>query len=185
MLKRNLISLFLISIYIISCILIYNQKPIYNNKQSSSIISKINLLNSKNIKDIKSSDNFIGTLRINKINLEKNFYDINNIKNNVEENVTLLRKEENLIVLAAHSGTGPTAYFNQLDKLSLNDEINLTYKEKNYNYKITKIEEQIKDGTIEIENNNINRLVLTTCSQKNKNNQLIIISELITQKNEG
>ena len=83
----------------------------------------------------------------------------------------------NLIVLAAHSGRGYIAYFDDLDKLELNDIVKLTYNNKNLIYKVTNIEEQIKDGTIEINKTNKQRLILTTCSKKDKNKQLVITSE--------
>ena len=147
-------------------------------------IEKLNL--SKSIYNINSShnnveenDEIIGTLTIDKLNLSKNIYNINSSHNNVEENVTILNDDINLIVLAAHSGPGYIAFFNDLDKLELNDTINLTYKGKDLVYKVTNIEEQAKDGTIEINKTNKQRLILTTCSKKDKNKQLVITTEKI------
>ena len=63
----------------------------------------------------------IGRLIIEKIKLDQALYDINSPNNNVEENVTILKgsslptNNKGIIFLAAHSGTGDIAYFNDLD----------------------------------------------------------------------
>ena len=158
-----------------SCILIYNTEP--NNKKIN-ITKKENISNTANYINNQKDNELIGTLIIDKINLSNNIYNIKSHHNNVEENVTILNDNENLIVIAAHSCLGYTAYFNNLDKLELNDTINLTYKNKDLVYNITEIEEQTKDGTIEINKTNTKRLILTTCSKKDKNKQLVITSEL-------
>ena len=81
--------------------------------------------------------------------------------------------------LAAHSGTGKIAYFNNLNKLNENDEIILNYKELTYIYKITKILEIEKTGTISVEKETHTQLILTTCSPEHNNYQLIINANLI------
>lgn len=143
-------------------------KQIENNGQSQQ---KDQVKNQNNEK--------IGTISISKINLVKNLYNINSKKNNIEENVTILKiienKENNekIIIIAAHSGTGDLAYFKNLHKLTLNDEVILNYNNTKIIYKIDKIYEQEKIGFITIPQKNTSRLILTTCSE-NKNKQLII-----------
>ena len=177
MLRKSLVSILLLTIYLGSCLLIYT------NETDTKSIKTTNIEKSTNTDNYISSKNkqeeTIGTLTINKINLTKDIYSINNPHNNVDENVTILKDDENLIVLAAHSGPGYIAFFNDLDKLDLNDIINLTYNNKNLVYKVTNIEEQVKDGTIEINKTDKQRLILTTCSKKDKNKQLVIITEKI------
>ena len=122
----------------------------------------------------------IGSLIIEKINLNKPLYPINDKKNNIEENITILpgsispEKENSIIFLAAHSGPAPNSYFNDLDKLKKRDKIILNINNKTYTYKVTSIWETIKDGTIEVSKQSTNQLILTTCSKKDKNKQLII-----------
>lgn len=161
--------------YLGSCLLIYN------NEKDIKSISTTNIERNTNTSYIstKENDKIIGTLTINKINLSKDIYDIDNTHNNVDENVTVLNDDTNLIVLAAHSGPGYIAFFDDLDKLELNDIIKLNFKGKNLEYKVTNIEEQVKDGTIEITKTNKQRLILTTCSKKDKGKQLVIITEKI------
>lgn len=178
MLRKSLVSILLLTVYLGSCLLIYNsEKDIKSistaNLERNTNTSYISTVN----KDV--NDEIIGTLTIDKLNLSKNIYNINSSHNNVEENVTILNDDINLIVLAAHSGPGYIAFFNNLDKLELNDTVNLTYNNKNLVYKVINIEEQPKDGTIEINKTDKQRLILTTCSKKDKTKQLVVITEKI------
>ena len=178
MLRKSLVSILLLTIYLGSCLLIYD------NEKDIKSISTTNIERNTNTSYISTvskeeNDEIIGTLTIDKLNLSKNIYNINSSHNNVEENVTILNDDINLIVLAAHSGPGYIAFFNDLDKLELNDIVNLTYNNKNLVYKVTNIEEQAKDGTIEINKTNKQRLILTTCSKKDKGKQLVVITEKI------
>ncbi len=178
MLRKSLVSILLLTVYLGSCLLIYN------SEKDIKSISTANLERNTNTSYISTvskeeNDEIIGTLTIDKLNLSKNIYNINSSHNNVEENVTILNDDINLIVLAAHSGPGYIAFFDDLDKLELNDTINLTYNNKNLVYIVTNIEEQTKDGTIEINKTDKQRLILTTCSKKDKNKQLVITSKKI------
>ena len=58
------------------------------------------------------------------------------------------------------------------------DYIELNYKDKIYNYTINSICEEEKTGYIHINKTKENQLILTTCSPKNKDKQLIIESIL-------
>ena len=177
MLKRNLISLLLLSIYLISCLFIYTK----NCQKPTATSTSQNQYNPKDSFPIESNE-IIGTLTIEKIKLEKNLYNLNSPENNVDKNVTLLVDNENLIVIAAHSGTGPLAYFNDLDRLKINDEVDLTLHNNTYIFIVTKIENQTKDGTIELDKQAEKSLVLTTCNKNDKTKQLVLIC---TEKNEA
>lgn len=178
MLRKSLVSILLLTVYLGSCLLIYN------SEKDIKSISTANLERNTNTSYISTvnkdaNDEIIGTLTIDKLNLSKKIYNINSSHNNVEENVTILNDDINLIVLAAHSGPGYIAFFNNLDKLELNDTVNLNYNNKNLVYKVTNIEEQLKDGTIEINKTDKQRLILTTCSKKDKTKQLVVTTEKI------
>ena len=178
MLRKSLVSILLLTVYLGSCLLIYN------SEKDIKSISTANLERNTNTSYISTvnkdaNDEIIGTLTIDKLNLSKKIYNINSSHNNVEENVTILNDDINLIVLAAHSGPGYIAFFNDLDKLELNDTVNLTYNNKKLVYKVTNIEEQPKDGTIEINKTDKQRLILTTCSKKDKTKQLVVITKKI------
>ena len=181
MLKKSLVSILLLTAYLGSCLLIYNTETNNKSIKTTSIENSTNTANYINTNNKKIDNEIIGTLKIDKINLSNNIYNIKSSHNNVEENVTILNDDENLIVLAAHSGPGYIAFFDDLDKLELNDTIKLNFKGKNLEYIVTNIEEQVKDGTIEINKTNNQRLILTTCSKKDKDKQLVIITEKIDE----
>lgn len=128
--------------------------------------------------------NYIGILRIDKINLEKGLVDKTSPFNNVDRNIQML-KESNMpdedkgnVILAGHSGSGRTAYFKNLYKLEKGDSISIFYKGYDYKYKIVNIYDIDKTGTAHIiRNANINTLTLITCRDKTEK-QIIIICEL-------
>lgn len=132
--------------------------------------------------NIPLKEDIIGNIIIEKINLNKVLYPIDDSRNNIEENVTILKESKSpeekntAIFLAAHSGTGEIAFFNDLNKLNINDEIKLNYNSKNYTYIIEEIYDLDKTGEIIVENKNTNQLILTTCSTTNSKKQLVINS---------
>lgn len=144
--------------------------------EPKKIIKKVTpkIININKSEQTSQKEQPIGKVQIPKINLNKNLYKIGSKLNNVEENVTILESNlPNIIILAAHSGTGHNAFFKDLNKLNINDTINLTYTNANYTYKVINIFEQNKSGYITINEKEYDQLFLTTCSY-NKNKQLII-----------
>lgn len=165
MFKKFCLCLILISLYLFSC------NYIYRNTTKKIITNNIIAIS-------KTQETPIGKLTITKIGLDNNLYNIKSSHNNIEENVTILKVDSNIIILAAHSGIGRIAYFNNLNKLTINDEIKLLYQNHNYLYKVISIWEEDKNGYIHINKENSKQLVLTTCSPTNSNKQLIINSIL-------
>lgn len=184
MLKAIIKIVLIITIYLGSCYIIYKQEkpnepfhlPKFNVKEITHIKEKLE----QEVQKEQEKDNSIGELRINSINLKEKLYPINDKKNNVDQNVTILKesippnKDNSIMFLAAHSGTGPYAYFKNLDKINKNDTIKLFYEHNEYNYVVKNIWETEKDGDIEITKEKENQLILTTCSPTNKKKQLII-----------
>ena len=127
-------------------------------------------------------EDVFGRISIPKINLEKTLYNIGSNKNNIEENITILKEsiypdqENSIMFIAAHSGTGEIAYFNNLDQLEIGDQIIMEYNNKKYIYQINNIQEQQKSGFISGKKEKKKQLVLTTCCPKKENCQLIINS---------
>ncbi len=168
---KKLLFLIIIIIYLICCYKIYNY---YNNNNKTTR----NISISTKIGYNKINDDIKGKIIINKINLSNNLYDINSKYNNVDKNVTILKgnfEETNgTVVIAAHSGNSKISYFQNLDKLQINDIVKIIYNNKTYNYIIKDIWNTKKNGQIKIPNTNKNQLVLTTCSPNKTNYQLII-----------
>ena len=127
----------------------------------------------------KNSDEYIGVISIPIINLKRGFYKIDHKLNNVKYNIELINDDLNNIILAAHSGTGDNAYFNDVLNLRINDIIYLDFSGY-YTYQITNIYEVEKNGYIDlIKDSKDKTLTLITCSKKDKTKQTVIISKLI------
>ena len=126
----------------------------------------------------------IGKLEIKKLNINKPLYEIYNDKNNIEENIEILKESilppnnKSIVFLAAHSGTSNISYFNELDKLEKKDIIELTINNKVYIYEVKDKYRQKKKGYININKEKENQLILTTCDPNNEKYQLIINSTI-------
>lgn len=185
--KKNILYLgTILLIYCLACYKIYQTNEIKSPELTTPIINKI--IKKDQIKKQEQKQEIqkdqIGYLKIDKLNLYQPLYSKDSSKNNVEENITILKEsimpteEESIVFLAAHSGNGKIAFFEELDTLDIGDIINLEYKNTNYQYKITDIWEENKNGYIHVNKNNNKQLILTTCSPTKKNKQLIINSEI-------
>ena len=168
---KKLLFILVIIIYLLMCYKIYNY--FNTNKTTTRNISTTTKIGFNHIKE-----DIQGKIIINKINLSNNLYDINSKENTVEKNVTILKgdfeKQNDTVVIAAHSGNSKISYFQNLDKLQINDKVKIIYNNKNYTYIIKDIWNTKKNGEIKIPQMNTNQLVLTTCSPNKKNYQLII-----------
>ena len=129
--------------------------------------------------------NYIATLKIPKINLEKGIVSPNNYMNNINYGIQILEgssmpdKEKTNLILASHSGTARISYFKDLNKLSVDDVAIINYKNKNYKYKVVRAYDIDKNGKANlIYNKNKNNLILITCRYKT-NKQIIIVCELL------
>ncbi len=185
-------NLLIIGGYLTSCFLIYHQKPPISSKTINTSIATATNHTNQNIAPTQakistskiSQEQILATLSIPKINLNQSIYPFESKHNNVEENVTILQgsilpgTKNSIVFLAAHSGTGDKALFNELDKLQLKDKLILNYQNEIYTYKIVKIEEQVKKGSIQLPQNTTDQLILTTCSKQHKDKQLVIISNI-------
>lgn len=130
---------------------------------------------SNNTKPIKTNNTY-GLLIINKINLKEELFPIDSSENTIERHVTILKGSNypDLMIIAAHSGIGPLAYFQELDKLKSNDEIILIIENKKSIYIVKDIWEEKKNGYINFNRENKNQLILTTCSPNKEGYQLVI-----------
>ena len=131
-------------------------------------------------------EEYLGVLDIPKINFYKGFYSKTSSLNNVQFNLFVLKESDypdvvngNLII-AGHSGNYSNSYFNELYKLSIDDTVTVHYQGKDYIYKITKIYNEKKTGTVRIlRNRNKTSLTLITCTNGDNYHQTIYIAELI------
>lgn len=183
------------SLLVIVGILIFIFPIIYNKYQEKQEEIKLEYFfevstidNYNVIKDTKQED-YIAVLEIPSINLKKGLYAIDSKNNNVNKNIEIIDSSDmpditkGNFILAGHSGTGRIAFFDDLDKLIVDDTIIVYYKNIKYIYQINNIESIVKDGTIEIKREFESMITLTTCNQENKNEQLVITGILISKEN--
>ena len=129
---------------------------------------------------------YIGYLEIPKINLKKGFLDVNDKDNDVEKNIYVAPNSsypdvsKGNLIIAAHSGTGWKAFFNDLYKLEKGDSLYITYKSKKYIYKIDNIYKQNKSGKISIYRDyEKTTLTLVTCTNNDSKTQTVYIAYLV------
>ena len=143
----------------------------------SSLLSIIKISDNNIVKEkINIENTSYGTLIINKINLNEELFPINSEENTIERHVSILNGSNypELMIIAAHSGIGPIAYFQELDKLEINDEIVLIIENNKSIYKVKDIWEEKKNGYININKEKEKQLILTTCSPNKEGYQLVI-----------
>lgn len=135
--------------------------------------------------------NYIGRLEIPKINLEKGFVSKESSENNVNKNVAIIEpssypdKEKGNFILAAHNGNGYNSYFRNLHKLKNDDIAYVYYNGIKYTYKVTRIYQVDKTGTVNIYRDvNKTTLTLITCTKGDKKHQTVFILELQKQEKE-
>ncbi len=180
--KKYIYYSLIIILYLVACMWIY-QDADYSSNNTNTIEKDVVSFNGKgNIISNLSADNkkVIATLEIPKINLKEDIYKISNQQKDVDKNVVILEnstfpvENESFIFIAAHSGSGRYAYFNNIDQLSTGDIVKFYYKNKLYTYTVEKKFEIDKDGTLEVTKHSKHSLVLTTCSKNDDNKQLVI-----------
>lgn len=132
--------------------------------------------------------NYIAVIKIPKIGLEKGLASKDSYYNNVNRNIQILTesdmpdKEKGNVILAGHSGNSSVSYFRKLNKLQNNDEVIISYKGKDYVYRMVNSYEIEKIGYAHIlRNAEKTTLTLITCKH-NTNKQLIVICELIEER---
>lgn len=188
MLKERPLSLFIL-IFVIALFLSYHVYYYCLNKyQDKQVTDYINENSLKDDYKISSDEKYLGVLSIPKLSFQKGFYQIDSLKNDVNQNIQVLSSSEmpnvkgSSLILAAHIGKSYLGYFNNLDKLTINDTIDIYYQDKQYQYEVFNIKEIPKTGYLSFNKNvHENYLILTTCS-KMKNHQLVIMAKLIKEE---
>lgn len=134
-------------------------------------------------------EKYIGIIEINKINLYKGFYAKDSNLNNVKFNLYVLPEssypdvEKGNLIIAGHSGNYNNSYFANLYKLSVDDTINIYYNNIKYIYKIYKIYDEEKTGTVRIlRDREKTSLTLITCTKDDDYHQTVYIAELIEKE---
>ena len=133
----------------------------------------------------QSYEKYLGTISIPKIGLYRGFYSKDSILNKVDKNLYVLPQSDypdvsngNLII-AGHSGTRNVAFFKNLYKLEISDEVTINYNDKNYIYKVEKKYEVEKNGSVKVlRNASKTTLTLITCTNGDNYHQTVYIAYL-------
>ena len=118
-------------------------------------------------------------LNIEKININ-NKISISSIKEEVNGIVMFLEysmpDEEGNIVIGAHSGYGPNAYFNDIHLLEKEDTIIMDYYGKKYTYQVELVKE-VDDTFINIlEEKKEKKLILISCKLNDDSKRIVVFA---------
>jgi len=126
-------------------------------------------------------------LEIPKINLKKGM--VESIKNFSSINYAIsidkssnYPDEEGNFILYAHSGNSKIAYFRNLNKLNVNDEVFVYYEGVKYNYQIINKYEIEKTGKMEVIRDSKRKLITMVTCISNTNKQVVLIGEQINSE---
>lgn len=154
--------------------------------QGAQLAKDINIENKKiEIKEeVRVEEKEIMTITIPKLNIKNKIFQVNSNLNNIDKNVIIMKgssmpdQDKGILLIGAHSGVGKYAYFKNLNKINIDDDVIINYNNKSYSYKVTNKYLDKKDGSISFNYlPNSKRLILYTCNPNDKNNFLIVVCE--------
>ncbi len=167
------------SLFFFGCIFINNEtsyREIGRVKEISGIKREVEIVE-------EVIDNRLFNIAIPKINVSNQVYKYGSEENTIDLNVEIMRESDlpttkrGNVIIGAHSGIGKYAYFKDLDKLNIKDDILITYEGKDYWYSISNMYRDNKDGKIKITRDiDKDTLTLYTCMPNDKNNFLVVIA---------
>lgn len=186
-LVRFFVIISIIFAYVFSLNNVYSFHKAYNKNRikNSYTVSETNsneFVNTSSPEDKK--DDVFASVRIPKINVNRSLYNVNSKENTVDKNIQII-KESNMpdevngnFILAAHSGLSPIAYFHNLDKLEIGDEVYINYLNNDYKYIISNKYDVLKTGKVSIKRDR-NKSTITMITCKGDDKQLVVIGYLV------
>lgn len=150
----------------------FSEYKIVKNKEIQELEEKIN------------NESYFMVLEIPKIKLKKELVEIESEDNHVDKNIYLHPSSSlpgnitSNIILASHSGYGMHAYFQNLYKLKLQDEVIIYYLDNIYTYVILEKEVQEKNGFLSLKKEYKDMITLITCTKNNDFTQDIYYGKL-------
>lgn len=138
-------------------------------------------ISTKNV--MVTHDEKLGVIEIPRIGLKRYLYKINTDKNNVNKNIEVLKSSDmpdvkgGNLILAGHNGNTSVGHFRNLYKLTIGDEIIVSYNDKLYKYNVSKVYDVLKTGSVAIKRDKLqNTITLITCLGSDR--QLVVIGYL-------
>lgn len=199
--KFKMIGQILIVVSLVCCLFynVYNyfkeEKEVEiadNYIEETKVIDDEEIITEKNDvqkkESIKKEINYTAVIEITSVNLKRGVVDSTSNFNSinyaisVDKNSNYPDKEGNFI-LYAHSGNSSISYFKNLNKVEINDEVYIYYNGVKYEYKIFDKYDIEKTGKAEVYLTNTEKYItLITCSQEQKNRQIVLIGNLKNEK---
>jgi len=160
---------------------------VQTEEKQTTVVNKTKETKSKEKQEVID---YIAVLEIPKIKLKRGLVSTDSYLNNVNYNIEIIKpfsmpdEKYGNMILASHSGSSRVAFFDDLDLLSLKDDIYIYYNQKKYHYKVINEFERFNDGTMLVPKNPRETiLTLVTCSKKNDENQLYIVATQVSSEN--
>ena len=125
-------------------------------------------------------------LEIPKINLKKGMVESTKNFSSINYAISIDKSsnypdEEGNFILYAHSGNSKIAYFRNLNKLNVNDEVFVYYEGVKYSYQIINKYEIEKTGKMEVIRDSKRKLITMVTCISNTNKQVVLIGEQIEE----
>ena len=153
------------------------------DQKNDFLKEEINSFKTKDEKKKTKINDYMGIIYIPKISLKRYLYGLDSKKNNVDKNIEVLKNSDmpsvkgGNLILAGHNGNTSVGHFKNLHKLVINDEIIIYYNNIKYVYKVSKIYDVLKTGTVAIKRDKSqNTVTLITCLGNDR--QLVVIGYL-------
>lgn len=184
-------SITCISLLFIGCGISYfcldKTNGIIDLENNELLVGKYFSKEEKNKESNVKKEEYVAILQIPKIKFRRGLYKENSPQNKLSKNIIFLdssdmpNKDNSRVIIVGHSGAPSNAYFKNLYKLDIKDEVILYYDNQKYIYKVSDIYEIKKTGNLALESNRENKtLTLVTCSGLDK--QLVIVSTLTKEE---
>lgn len=184
-------SITCISLLFIGCGISYfcldKTNGIIDLQNNELLVGKYFSKEEKNKESNVKKEEYVAILQIPKIKFRRGLYKENSPQNKLSKNIIFLdssdmpNKDNSRVIIVGHSGAPSNAYFKNLYKLDIKDEVILYYDNQKYIYKVSDIYEIKKTGNLALESNRENKtLTLVTCSGLDK--QLVIVSTLTKEE---
>ena len=153
----------------------------YFTDSKKNILAIEKIINNDNV-DVSLEDRYgyNSFIEIPSIELKRGLVTINNSYNNVNDNIEIIEKTDNRIILASHNGNNYNSYFGNLYKMDLGDKIYLYENGNKYEYIFSDNYEIKKNGYANIYTDNTrNSIALVTCKEESNDAQVVYIGYLI------
>lgn len=154
----------------------------------NEVIDEVQVEEKEENQEVSPNISYTAILEIPKIGLKKGVVDNTRNFNSINyaisvDNSSNYPNEKGNFILYAHSGNSYIAYFRNLNKVNINDDVYVYYNGVKYHYVIYDkydIEKTGKAKVISSKENNY--ITLITCNQERKGYQVVLIGKLQDNK---